>query len=153
MKNPVVKLTDPSLVKLFVQRIVYDNGFERVNWCGIGRIELRPTHDAIELYRDGQFLGKWRLVEQPIAQLPPLIGADGRRYRHLYFQQLPNQQFMIGTRTDLGLKWRYQYNARSKKQRHESPDAIIRKIMRDRKYKRRELKVLRMLEHQGLISL
>jgi len=172
MKNPVVKLTDPSLVKLFVQRIVYDDGFERVNWCGIGRIELRPTHDAIELYRDRQFLGKWRLVEQPIAQLPPLrnddgsfkanrsppsafyvIGADGRRYRHLYFQQLPNQQFMIGTRTDLGLKWRYQYNARSKKQRRESSDAIIRKIMRDRKYKRRELKVLRMLEHQGLISL
>jgi len=72
MKNPVIKLTDPSLVKLFVQRIVYDDGFERVNWCGIGRIELRPTHDAIELYRDGQFLGKWRLVEQPIAQLPPL---------------------------------------------------------------------------------
>jgi hypothetical protein len=168
----LLKLNDSSLVKLFVQRIVYDDGFVRHNWRGINHLELRPTDHALELYRDGEFKGAWQLVEEPIAQLPPLrnkdgsfkanrsppaahyvIGRDGRRYRHLYFRQLPNQQFIIATRTDLGLKFRYPANNLSKKARRESPNAIIRKIMRERKYKRRELKVLRMLEYRGLISL
>ena len=166
MKNPVVKLTDPSIVKLFVQRIVYDDGFERHNWRGINHIELRPTKDdKLELWRDGQLLGGWPLVEEPIAQLPLLrnsdgsfkanrsppfahyvIGKDGRRYRHLYFQQLPNAQFTIGTRTDLGLKFRYPNNCLSKIERTQSPEAIVRRIMRERKYRRRERKVLRGAE-------
>jgi hypothetical protein len=168
----LLKLTDPSLVKLFVQRIVYDDGFERHNWRGIAHLELKPTNEWLELYRDGEFKGKWRLVEEPIAQLPPLrtkdgsfkanrsppaahyvIGRDGHRYRHLYFRQLPDQQFIIATRTDLGLKFRYPANNLSKKERTESPNAIIRRIMRERKYKRRELKVLWMLEKRGIISL
>src|SRR6516225_6882330 len=171
-KSPskILKLNDPSLVKLFVQRIVYDDGFERHNWRGINHIELRPTKDnKLELWRDGQLLGGWPLVEEPIAQLPPLrnsdgsfkanrsppsahyvIGKDGRRYRHLYFQQLPNAQFTIGTRTDLGLKFRYPNNCLSRKDRVETPDAIVRKIMRERRYRRRERKVLRGANNERL---
>jgi hypothetical protein len=167
-KSPskILKLNDPSLVKLFVQRIVYDDGFERHHWRGISHLQLKPTKDdKLELWRDGILLGSWALIEEAIAQLPPLlnsdgsfkanrsppaahyvIGKDGRRYRHLYFQQLPNAQFTIGTRTDLGLKFRYPNNCLSKTERTQSPEAIVRRIMRERKYRRRERKVLRGAE-------
>jgi hypothetical protein len=138
-RQKVIKLSD--LFKFSVQRIVYANGLEKRNWRGISKLELRPTTTSIELYRDDQLLGCWRLSEQQIAQLPPVrdkdgsficdrspafvyyvFGADGCRYRHLYFRQLPDQQFVIGTRSDLGLKWRYRNNALSKKQRkHINP--------------------------------
>src|SRR3974377_1194919 len=113
MRDKVLKLE--SLTKIRVQEIMNNDGWERKNYFGIRELQLNPvlSHDQmyIELIRDDACLGRWRVGEQIIPQLPiirlpdgsirrrsPMMafmveGRDGRRYRFLYFRSLPNNQF------------------------------------------------------------
>jgi hypothetical protein len=83
MKPKVLTTGDPSLVRFRVQDIVYKDGIEKENWHGIRKLDFKlikdnSTHDDfIELLRDENSLGKWRLFEQAIPQLPPLPNKDG----------------------------------------------------------------------------
>ena len=120
-KQKVLKLNDLSLIKIRVFDVINDDGFVKENWRGIRRIELRPielpnAEMGIALLLNGERLGMWRVYEQQIGQLPPLLneedgtfaanrspssiyyvyGSDNKRYRWLYYRPLHNGQFQIG---------------------------------------------------------
>jgi hypothetical protein len=159
-----------DLRKFRVQDIVYQDGIVKENWRGIRKLEFRLINDEfIELLRDETSLGKWKLSEQGIPQLPPIqtkdgtirtnrtppfvyyvYGADGKRYRYLYYCPLPNQQFIIGTRTDIGA--RFPTNCLSKKDRTDSYDAQWRRQKREKRLRRLERQAIRRLQGQGVLE-
>ena len=125
------------------------------SFFGIGELQLKPVvmnrdQIYIELIRDRECCRRWKVGEQTIPQLPVIrlrdgtirrrspalvfyvFGEDGKRYRYLYFRLLPNSQFLVATRTDM--QARYASNCRSRKQRMQTPEAILAK---EKRYLRR----------------
>jgi hypothetical protein len=140
MRDKVLKIE--SLIKIRVQEIIKNDGWERKNYFGIQELRLNPVllndnQIYIELIWDNVCLGKWRVAEQTIPQLPVIrlkdgsirnrsptmvfyvLGSDGRKYRYLYFRSLPNSRFLVGARADL--QARYASSCMSRKQRQENP--------------------------------
>lgn len=162
-KQKVLTLEDGNLIKIRVQQIVDDDGFLKTNWFGIKRFELKPNEEYIELLRDHEHLGAWKLSCLDIPQLPPLLneedgsfqrnrspamafmvhGSDGRRFRYLYFRALSDGRFHIGTRTDIGI--RYMSNCLSGRQRKENEILKLKRLIRKRRVERKERKTQRLL--------
>ena len=162
-KQKVLTLEDGKLIKIRVQSILNDDGFLKTNWFGIKRFELRPNDEYIELLRDHEPLGAWKLSALDIPQLPPLLnkedgsfqrnrspamafmvhGSDGRRFRYLYFRALSDGRFHIGTRTDIGI--RYMSNCLSRRQRKENEILKLKRLIRKRRVERKERKTQRLL--------
>jgi hypothetical protein len=164
-KQKVLKLNDLSLIKIRVFDVINDDGWIKHNWRGIKRIELRPielrnAEMGIALLRDGERLGVWRVYEQQIEQLPALLddngtfaanrspssiyyiyGSDNKRYRWLYYRPLPNGQFQIGTRKDIGARWASR--CMSKRERKENEDLKILRLIRRKRWLRFERKLQR----------
>jgi hypothetical protein len=163
-KQKVLTLNDLSLIKIRVFDVINDDGFVKENWHGIKRIELKPielpnAQIGIALLRDGERLGMWRVYEQQISQLPPLLneddgtvaanrspssiyyvyGLDNKRYRWLYYRPFPNGQFQIGTRKDIGARWASR--CMSKRERKENEDLKILRLIRRKKWLRAERKI------------
>jgi hypothetical protein len=155
-KPKVLKLNSPDLIKIRVQEIINNDGWEKKNFFGIGELQLRPVvtnnnqEIYIELVRDNEICRRWKVGERTIGQLPiihlpdgtirrrspPLqffvYGRDGKRYRYLYFRLLNDQSFDVATRTDMAA--RYATNCRSRKQRKKS---FERGIAREKRYLRK----------------
>ena len=167
-KQKVLKLNDLSLIKIRVFDVINDDGFVKENWRGIRRIELRPielpnAEMGIALLLNGERLGMWRVYEQQIGQLPPVLneedgtfatnrcpssiyyvyGSDNKRYRWLYYRPLPNGQFQIGTRKDIGARWASR--CMSKRERKENEDLKILRLIRRKRWLRFECKLQRKL--------
>ena len=167
-KQKVLTLNDLSLIKICVFDVINDDGFVKENWRGIRRIELRPielpnAEMGIALLLNGERLGVWRVYEQQIGQLPPLLneedgtfaanrspssiyyvyGSDNKRYRWLYYRPLPNGQFQIGTRKDIGARWASR--CMSKRERKENEDLKILRLIRRKRWLRFERKLQRKL--------
>jgi hypothetical protein len=167
-KQKVLTLNDLSLIKIRVFDVINDDGFVKENWRGIRRIELRPielpnAEMGIALLLNGERLGVWRVYEQQIGQLPPLLneedgtfaanrspssiyyvyGSDNKRYRWLYYRPLPNGQFQIGTRKDIGARWASR--CMSKRERKENEDLKILRLIRRKRWLRFERKLQRKL--------
>ena len=106
---------------------------------------------GIALLLNGERLGMWRVYEQQIGQLPPLLneedgtfaanrspssiyyvyGSDNKRYRWLYYRPLHNGQFQIGTRNDINARWASR--CMSKRERKEDVDLQILRLIRQEK--------------------
>jgi hypothetical protein len=167
-KQKVLTLNDLSLIKIRVFDVINDDGFVKENWRGIRRIELRPielpnAEMGIALLLNGERLGMWRVYEQQIGQLPPLLneedgtfaanrspssiyyvyGSDNKRYRWLYYRPLPNGQFQIGTRKDIGARWASR--CMSEKERKENENLTILRLIRRKKWLRAERKLQKRL--------
>jgi hypothetical protein len=167
-KQKVLTLNDFSLIKIRVFDIVNDDGWIKHNWFGIRRIELRPielpnAQIGIELLRDGERLGMWRVYEQKIGQLPAFLneedgtfaanrsppsiyyvyGSDNKRYRWLYYRPLPHGQFILGTRKDIGARWASR--CMSKKERKENEDLKILRLIRRKRWLSAEKKLQKRL--------
>lgn len=158
-KQTVLTLEDGNLIRIRVQDVVNDDGFLKTNWFGIKRFELKPTGESIELLRDHEHLGAWKLSALDIRQLLPLFnkedgsfrtnrsppmafmvhGSDGRRFRYLYFRALSDGRFHIGTRTDIGI--RYMSNCLSKRQRKQNEILKLKRLIRKRRLERKERKL------------
>jgi hypothetical protein len=118
---------------------------------------------GIALLLNGERLGMWRVYEQQIGQLPPLLneedgtfaanrspssiyyvyGSDNKRYRWLYYRPLPNGQFQIGTRKDIGARWASR--CMSEKERKENENLTILRLIRRKKWLRAERKLQKRL--------
>jgi hypothetical protein len=159
-KQKVLRLSDHNLIKIHVQQVFNDDGWM---WQR-GRLELCPTDNGIVLLRDGAASQRWDVHEHHIGQLPQIKMLDGtarnrsptmqflvighsdrRHYRHLYYNLATDD---VGTRHELGL--RYPIHCLSRKQRTETPEAIVRKLIRERRYARRERKIMRDLQRRIL---
>jgi hypothetical protein len=122
-------LKPANLIKIRIMDIMNHDGWDRENWRGVGRIELKPIalpdgSIRIQQFSNGVLRGGWNVVEQTIPQLPIIrlrngtikrrspaivfyvIGSNGKKYRFLYFWALPNgTQHIVGTRNDIGAKY------------------------------------------------
>jgi hypothetical protein len=159
-RDKVLKIE--SLAKIRIQQVMNDDGWEK--YFNNQKIILNPVlineQTFLELIWNNMCLGRFRVVEHTIGQLPYIkekkknehgeeeetfrprspmllfcvLGADGKRYRALYFQALPDGRFLIGTRTDLHA--RYTAWCLSRKQRN-SPEKIAMRLAREKKYERK----------------
>jgi hypothetical protein len=72
MRDNVLKIE--SLIKIRVQEILNNDGWERRNYFGIKELKLSPVPNNdklyIELIHDGICFRKWRVAEQTVPQLP-----------------------------------------------------------------------------------
>jgi hypothetical protein len=123
MLDVFLHIPDQQLLKINVSEICQSG------WIGLVkgyRLELQHQPQGICLLVNGEQTTQcWKVVEVEVSYLEMnngehwpdgsqyvyyVIGADGKRYRHLYICGTK-----IGTRTDFGLKYRSPY--RSKKRR------------------------------------
>jgi hypothetical protein len=123
MPNTFLHLPDPQLLKIDVREICHSGWIQNVKGY---RLELQRRPQGIFLVVNGELTTQcWQVSEVEVPYLEMnngehwpdgsqyayyVIGADGKRYRHLYILGTK-----IGTRTDFGLKYRTPY--RSKRHR------------------------------------
>jgi hypothetical protein len=151
-REPVFKIE--TLTKIGIQRIMNDDGFEKL--YNNKKLILNPIlineQIFLELIWNNTCLHRFKIVEHTIGQLPVIeqedgtirrrspmlvfcvLGSNGKRYRFLHFQSLPDGRFRIGTRRDLGA--RYSVDCMSRKQRN-SPEKIAIRLQREKRYERK----------------
>jgi hypothetical protein len=64
------------------------------------------------------------------------VGDNGLRYRNLFFRPLPNGQFHIGTRHDIGA--RHPTNCLSHKQRRENEVLKMLRLIRRKRWEKKQ---------------
>jgi hypothetical protein len=167
MRNKVLKLS--SLRRIRVYDIIANDGYEqrfikeKVIFNPVRSSNNNDNTIYIELSRDDEVVDSWEVIEQELPPLLPMIRdkddktivkhcspmmfffvkgkTDGKPYRYLYSKPVGNNDFIVGTRTDLGA--RYDSNCRSKRQRQEeTPEIIHKKLLAERRYTRRMRKQL-----------
>ena len=155
----LLKLNDPFLFKIRVFDIVNNDG-----WDWLKQIELKPVEDRIELTDHGVHVRSWQLYEHPIGRLGPVFNKDdgsfvrerspqsvyyvvdsvsGQKFRLMYFKMLPTGKYLCGTRKDLGARWASR--CMSKKERQKNEDLKILRIIRRKKWLRKERKLQKKL--------
>jgi hypothetical protein len=123
MSNTFLHISDQQLLKINVSEICHSGWIQNVKGY---RLELQHRPQGICLFVNGELTTQvWQVSEVEVPYLEMnngepwpdgsqyayyVIGADGKRYRHLYICGTK-----IGTRTDFGLKYRSPY--RSKRHR------------------------------------
>jgi hypothetical protein len=151
-REPVLKIE--TLRKIPIQKIINEDGWEK--YYNNKKLILNPVLEDeqifLELIWDNVCLGRFKLEEHTVGQLPYIkqkdgtirrrspmlvfcvVGSDNKRYRFLYFRSFPDGRFVIGTRHDLGA--RYSVDCMSRKQRN-SPERIAMRLQREKRYERK----------------